>query len=358
MNWYQPHRRGETIQCNTVVCLPVGRMYTPLGFAKEGTTRITSICGLGERTVCCVLAVPQCAKSRLFWTCFPQCCSDSSAIAVARKNMVKHFHSACCRTSYFPPHLLRPTFSFSMDISIGDRVFYTCSNGVRVPARLVETGLEGFSTSPSPSRVPMHHLTTHPALDLNLVGDFLGGYREADLLLGAVCALCPRCACVLQKCPLGASPKQVLLPFACICDFIKDEISVYPFTKFLRWPCTGFGVHYPVQNPVSVPVQVQFQGNGFRILPTSNDRHNSVVYTLCTYALFKNVVLLYPRGYFIVFSHHHQSKFLKLVCIPTRSRPRGATHCVVFYGHHQRISPELSIGIIRKRDALLSHNDL
>ena len=35
-------------------------------------------------------------------------------------------------------------FSFSMDLSIGNGIFYTHSNGVRVPARVVETALEGF----------------------------------------------------------------------------------------------------------------------------------------------------------------------------------------------------------------------
>ena len=33
--------------------------------------------------------------------------------------MVMRLQGACCRTSYFPPHLLKPTFSFSVDLSIG-----------------------------------------------------------------------------------------------------------------------------------------------------------------------------------------------------------------------------------------------
>uniref|UniRef100_A0A7S4FP64 Uncharacterized protein n=1 Tax=Eutreptiella gymnastica TaxID=73025 RepID=A0A7S4FP64_9EUGL len=50
-----------------------------------------------------------------------------------------------CRTSYFPPHLLAHTFSFSMDLSIGDRMFYTRSNSVRVSATdCTETAREGF----------------------------------------------------------------------------------------------------------------------------------------------------------------------------------------------------------------------
>ena len=38
-----------------------------------------------------------------------------------------------------PSSFLSPTFSFSMDLSIEDRVFYTCSSGVRVLAMLVGT---------------------------------------------------------------------------------------------------------------------------------------------------------------------------------------------------------------------------
>ena len=52
--------------------------------------------------------------------------------------MVIHFEGACYRTSYFPLSMdLRPTFS--MDLSIGDRVFYTRSNGLRPPATVVGT---------------------------------------------------------------------------------------------------------------------------------------------------------------------------------------------------------------------------
>ena len=39
-------------------------------------------------------------------THFPRYCSGSSAIVVVWPNMVTHFHSAYCTTSYFPPHLL------------------------------------------------------------------------------------------------------------------------------------------------------------------------------------------------------------------------------------------------------------
>ena len=37
-----------------------------------------------------------------------------------------------------------PTFSFSMDLSIGDRVLYTRSNSVWVPARVVENAPDGY----------------------------------------------------------------------------------------------------------------------------------------------------------------------------------------------------------------------
>ena len=39
---------------------------------------------------------------------------------------------------------VRPTFSFSMDLSIGNRVLCTCSSGVPVPVRVAETALEGL----------------------------------------------------------------------------------------------------------------------------------------------------------------------------------------------------------------------
>ena len=42
------------------------------------------------------------------------------------------------------PSFLRLTFSFSMDLSIGDRVFCTQANGVRVPATVVTTVQEGL----------------------------------------------------------------------------------------------------------------------------------------------------------------------------------------------------------------------
>ena len=77
-----------------------------------------------------------------------------------------------------------------MDLSIGDRVLFTRSNGVQVTAGVVETAPEGFvhleyqdvgrvvnqhsklTLSPSPSQVPINHLTAHPAPDLDLVGGF------------------------------------------------------------------------------------------------------------------------------------------------------------------------------------------
>ena len=42
----------------------------------------------------------------------------------------------------FPASFLRPTFS--MDLSIGDRVFYTRSNGLRPPATVVGTTEDGL----------------------------------------------------------------------------------------------------------------------------------------------------------------------------------------------------------------------
>ena len=56
-------------------------------------------------------------------------------------DMVIHFEGACYGTTYFPPHF-RATFS--MDLSIGDRVFYTRSNGLRPPATVVGTAEDGL----------------------------------------------------------------------------------------------------------------------------------------------------------------------------------------------------------------------
>ena len=47
----------------------------------------------------------------------------------------------CYRTSY-PPSFLRNTFF--MDLSLGNRVFYTRSNGVRVPAKVVGMAGDGL----------------------------------------------------------------------------------------------------------------------------------------------------------------------------------------------------------------------
>ena len=52
-------------------------------------------------------------------------------------DMVIHFEGACYGTSYFPPHFSGPRIS--MDLSIGDRVFYTRSNGLQPPATVVGT---------------------------------------------------------------------------------------------------------------------------------------------------------------------------------------------------------------------------
>ena len=47
-------------------------------------------------------------------------------------DMVIHFQGALLRDIILPSSFLRPTFS--MDFSIGDRVFYTCSNGLQPTA--------------------------------------------------------------------------------------------------------------------------------------------------------------------------------------------------------------------------------
>ena len=52
-------------------------------------------------------------------------------------DMVIHFEGACYRISYFPPH-------FSGPLSIGDRVLYTRSNGLRPPATVVGTAEDGL----------------------------------------------------------------------------------------------------------------------------------------------------------------------------------------------------------------------
>ena len=96
-------------------------------------------------------------------------------------------------------------------------MFYTRFNSVRVLARVVETAPKEFVhleqyqdavkvgnrhsrliTSPAPSQVPIHHLTGHPALDLDLVG----GSRGVVGKLIYCWALCPRCAHCADKPPL------------------------------------------------------------------------------------------------------------------------------------------------------------
>ena len=56
-------------------------------------------------------------------------------------DMVIHFEGACYRISYFPPHFSGP---FSPWICIGDRVFYTRSNGLRPLATVVGTAEDGL----------------------------------------------------------------------------------------------------------------------------------------------------------------------------------------------------------------------
>ena len=56
--------------------------------------------------------------------------------------MVIHSQGVCFGTSYFAPHVLRPSIAFTMDFNVGDKVFYTCSNGV--PATVAGLSLEGL----------------------------------------------------------------------------------------------------------------------------------------------------------------------------------------------------------------------
>ena len=101
--------------------------------------------------------------------------------------MVTHFRNACYRTSYFPPHLLIPLFSFSMDLTIGDRVFYTCSNAVLLPARAVETAVH------------------------------LEYYQDADIL--TVCTLHP----TLLHCPPRPAIRARIL-----CSILISVLSAWP----------------------------------------------------------------------------------------------------------------------------------
>ena len=57
--------------------------------------------------------------------------------------MVIHSQDVCCGTSYFAPHVIRPSIALTMDFNVGDKVFYTRSNGVRVPATVVGVAPEG-----------------------------------------------------------------------------------------------------------------------------------------------------------------------------------------------------------------------
>ena len=58
--------------------------------------------------------------------------------------MVIHSPGVCCGTSYFAPHVLRPSIEFTMDFNVGAKVFYTHSNGVRVSATVVGLSPEGL----------------------------------------------------------------------------------------------------------------------------------------------------------------------------------------------------------------------
>ena len=55
--------------------------------------------------------------------------------------MVIHYSRVCCGTTYF---VLRPSIAFTMDFNVGDKVFCTRSNGVRVPATMVGLSPKGF----------------------------------------------------------------------------------------------------------------------------------------------------------------------------------------------------------------------
>ena len=61
-------------------------------------------------------------------------------------DMVIHFHGACYTHTHTriirPSSFLKPIFS--MDLGIGDRVFYTRSNGLRPPATVVGTAKDGL----------------------------------------------------------------------------------------------------------------------------------------------------------------------------------------------------------------------
>ena len=71
----------------------------------------------------------------IFFTHFHRIYSFSRLI-----DMVIHFEGACYGTSY---SLLISQAHFSIDLSIGDRVFYTCSNGLQ-PATVVGMAEDGL----------------------------------------------------------------------------------------------------------------------------------------------------------------------------------------------------------------------
>ena len=50
----------------------------------------------------------------------------------------------CCGRSIFAPCVLRPLLIFVMDLSIGDKVFYTRSTRIRVPAKVVGHSDDGY----------------------------------------------------------------------------------------------------------------------------------------------------------------------------------------------------------------------
>ena len=51
--------------------------------------------------------------------------------------MVIHSKGVCRGTSCFAAHVLRPSFAFTMDFNVVDKVFYTGSNEVHVRATVV-----------------------------------------------------------------------------------------------------------------------------------------------------------------------------------------------------------------------------
>ena len=56
--------------------------------------------------------------------------------------MVIHSEGVCCGTSYFSPHVFKPSIAFTMDFNVGDKGIYTRSNWVCGTAIVVSP--EGF----------------------------------------------------------------------------------------------------------------------------------------------------------------------------------------------------------------------